>query len=136
MRCRAKRTRRTNFMLRSPSLPQNQLSSSQGINQSCEYTYIMPWLEPREPFPRFPYFLLLCSSAFPRLPTIPSRVLVPSSCCPYVAKLGTLGPFGLRLLYLGKITVDPCISQTRAAIRQIHLSLANTYYLKRLNFKA
>lgn len=101
------------------------------------YTNTTPWVGAQRVLPTFPpfppsVFLYL----LPNLPLRLPRFGFHPAATLYDQAKGTLCPFCLRLLHLGKRTLHPCILQNEAPTRQIYLSLANIYYPERLNFDA
>ena len=95
----------------------------------------MPWVGAQRDllrFPPFPPSLLLC--LLPGLSLYPPGFGFHPVATPFGQAWDTMCPLGLRLLHLGKITVDLSIPQNEAPTRQIHLSLANTHYPKGLIF--
>lgn len=129
--CRARRACRTNSAPGRPEWPSETITVILGVDQKYNIQTLHLGLESGEPFPSFPSFFLLRD-----LPRHLSRVCFHPAAPPDGQAQDAVYPFVLRLLHLGKITVDPCIPQNEAPTRQVQLSLANTYESKRLTFDA
>lgn len=132
--CRSGRACRTNSVPGRPECPSGTITVILGVDQKYNIQTFHLGLESREPFPSFPPFLL-CSSSFSLTSHLP-RIWFHPTAPPDGQAQDAVYPFGLRLLHLGKITVDPCVPQNDAPTRQVQLSLADTCESKRLTFAA